>query len=311
MKRKILTILAIISILATILFVLTGCESKNDSGENKEKSDNKKTSSVTEQDYYNYIKEKLIPEYGLASTDVINIPMTYSGYDDGYFKAKDSRGIIGCKILDIDGDSDLEMIVIVNSSSSLMDSIYKDLLYDEGAAYDAEHRTLIYMFYVYDYYSNSNRIYESNYGYMGYLPCNDWGEIISGIVEIDKTYYLVSYTETQDMSSYGPKYMTVFKLEKNSENRGRIAPCFVSPWSSYDLSEEETYELFHASPSLDISETCLDQMLEKLYKTYENDETIFDDSLLCWTNVTPETYGGTLLYQNNDNTNLREHLDNN
>lgn len=213
----------------------------------------------TAKQYYAYLKEvttgkqdSLVPEEPWRETMTLNRHEMY-GFDawkSGY------TGLVSAFLEDFDSDGTLEMMCVFLRYDSIYNTVYRDVFFDPGSALDSETSEYTCMYLqcsVYD--MNEAGEIESRGGYeWAIMPTDSWGRLLIGIEKMEDTYYLFGYSESENMSTYGPRHFVVGELGSYAPHWGYSS---VFNWGRADAGNYKG--LLHVG-SLNISGTTLETL---------------------------------------------------
>ena len=277
----------------------------------------------TASDYFSYLNEEFKSGNDFSATRLadiedkkINIEQSKRKTYDEQLQLNTISGIISALVLDIDDDGEPEMLTISVFNRSMMDTYFYDLYYEPGEAYDPDTRALALTVEVYD--NKNGKIEKSSNQCLGIMPTDGWGYFVVGIAKYNEDYYLYTQINSENMSTTGPEYCTLYKATV----RDKLSIDYVSGIMQYHLSEKEAQKLWNIdSPSIRPSDTTIEDLMTsassvKKQQPYGNMElSAFADaiggSLVCVYALDPISYGDDIINKVFDNTDLRHYLETN
>ncbi len=173
--------------------------------------------SATEEDYYTFIKETLIPEYGVTAAEPKNftsvdnswnwIPVARTLTENGY------AGLFGADIYDYNGDGKLDMVAAVLTKGDIRDWLQGQA---EGwKASKAEAFDLSILFYSTDDDGNIKLI--STLPALAQIDGSSFGQMSWNTRDWNGTRYLYGKVSLEDMTTYGPTIGDIWHIDSSGQ----------------------------------------------------------------------------------------------
>lgn len=263
--------------------------------------------------YYAYLNEYISGDDDALKNLVPLEPYETSMYDDkkdryGFdiFKS-DHVGLLSAFLEDFDNDGSLEMLAVFLRYSYTIDTVYGDVFFEPGALFNDENTEYCCMELTcraYDVNEDGEIENVCSYPY-ALISTDSFGRILVGIEKVDDEYFIFGYSDSENLSTYGPRHFVVGNLTTGIPGKS-IQWQYSSPFE-YGRAHAGNYnELLHIYSPIEINDTTLSTL--KL-----NPEPELGTRLVTMVDFEfvqeKKPMSDKLIMTPTDNTNLRTHLE--
>ncbi len=216
--------------------------------------------------YYTYLNEYISGDKTADSlANLVPLePYETSLYDDkkdryGFdvFKS-DHVGLLSAFLEDFDNDGSLEMLAVFLRYSYTIDTVYRDVFFEPGALFNDENTEYCCMELTcraYDMNEDGEIENVCSYPY-ALISTDSFGRILVGIEKVEDEYFIFGYSDSENLSSYGPRHFVVGNLTTGIS--GKSIQWQYSSTFEYGRAHAGNYnELFHIYSPIKINDTTL------------------------------------------------------
>ena len=173
--------------------------------------------SATAEDYYTFIKENLIPQYGTTVTE----PAGFTTVDNSWnwipvantLTENGMAGLFGADIYDYNGDGKLDLVAAVLTRGDI-----KDWLQGQADGWKASKETafnLSIQFYSTDDGGNIKLI--STLPALAQIDGNSFGQMSWSTRDLNGTRYIFGKVSLEDMTTYGPTIGDIWHIDSSGQ----------------------------------------------------------------------------------------------
>ena len=268
----------------------------------------------TPSDYFTYLNETFQTEQNDPTARLADIADKTITVGKSYNTSLNNAntGVLSALVLDFDNDNELEMLTVSIQNTLLTDTNFKNYLYSH--ALDQNALTILAR----SYDIENGEIVECTPVPLATMPTDGWGYFTVGIAKYEDAYILYTGMTSETMETYGPEYMTLYKVSSDE----RLSVDFISAITNYGLSEIKAQELWSVHDvTIRPSDTTIEDMVRslgtaELQQSYGSMDLnafvdVAGDFLVCVYALDPISYGGDIINKILDNTHLRHYLETN
>ncbi|MDO5401400.1 MAG: hypothetical protein Q4F17_10570 [Eubacteriales bacterium] len=197
MKR---TILILLSLLLAVN--LTGCAAPEPPSTAPETE-----TAPAPADFLGYIRDVLVPREGLASTDAHTFHLSSDGsLPEAMGQAQ--LGLLSACVRDFDADGAQELVTFSLASGDGLDTYLGEIYYTDPLP------CLLLEMKLYTADENGQISLSDSVPAVAHLENRSWGPMLVRLDNLDGVLYIISRAAMEDMTTYGPRPVTIFHIEQ-------------------------------------------------------------------------------------------------